>query len=187
VSQPYEISFLPTLKGFEGNERSMYLDSDTPGNVTCGVGFLLSNALMACGFPWYIPGLVTLATAQEITAEWNRVKAMQPARLPAFYASQAALQLRQEDIDAHLLGILDQTDENLQRDFPGFETFPDSVKMALADCDFNLGDAKLRGTYPHFDAAVDRQDWATAAAQCHRNGISAARNLWTQQILAAAA
>jgi len=176
MPQPYELTYLPICKGFEGCVPTCYLD--TVGNVTCGVGFELETAMVARGFPWYIPGLVTLATAQEIAAEWFRVKVMVPGRVPAFYAIPTALQLRQEDIDAHLLTLLDQTDEALQRDYPGFETFPDAVKMALADEDYNLGDAKLRNTYPKFDAAVDRQDWATAALQCHRNGVSTARNAW---------
>jgi GH24 family phage-related lysozyme (muramidase) len=175
----YELDFLPQLRINEGCFATMYLD--TKGNVTCGVGFLLQTAAVAQGFPWYIPGLVTPATAQEIAAEWNRVKAMLPGQLPHFYAIETALQLRQDSIDAHLLSILDQTDDNLQRDYPGFEDFPDAVKMALADMDFNLGDASLRNTYPHFDAAVDSQDWPTAAAQSHRNGIQQARNDWTQQ------
>jgi GH24 family phage-related lysozyme (muramidase) len=179
MSAQYELDFLPQLRINEGCFATMY--SDTKGNVTCGVGFLLQTAAVAQGFPWYIPGLVTPATAQEIAAEWNRIKTMQPGQLPHYYAIETALQLRQEDIDAHLLGILDQTDEDLQRDYPGFETFPDAVKMALSDLDFNLGDAKLRNTYPKFDAAVDRQDWATAASQCFRHGISQARNDWTRQ------
>ena len=180
MSQTYQIEVLPILKGFEGCVSTMYLD--TAGNVTCGVGFELETAVVAQGFPWYIDRACTvLATPQEVTAAWVRVKAMMPGRQPAFYTYDRCLQLLQADIDAHLLAILDQTDENLQRDYPGFESFPDTVKMALMDMDYNLGDAKLRNAYPHFDAAVYRQDWATAAAQCHRNGISDARNRWTQQ------
>jgi hypothetical protein len=159
---------------------SMYLD--TVGNVTCGVGFELETAMVAQGFPWYIDRACTvLATPQEVTAAWVRVKAMVSGRLPAFYAYDGCLQLQEADIDAHLLTILDQTDENLQRDYPGFEGFPDAVKMALCDMDYNLGDVKLRNTYPHFDAAVDRQDWATAANQCFRHEISQVRNDWTKQ------
>jgi GH24 family phage-related lysozyme (muramidase) len=180
VSAQYEIDFLPILKGFEGNIPSMYLD--TVGNVTCGVGFELETALVAQGFPWYVdPACTIRATPQEITAAWVRVKAMIPGRMPAFYTYDGCLQLQQQDIDTHLLGILDQTDEELQRDYPGFEGFPDAVKMALCDMDYNLGNAKLRNTYPKFDAAVDAQDWKTAALQCSREGIQPARNTWTRQ------
>jgi GH24 family phage-related lysozyme (muramidase) len=104
---------------------------------------------------------------------------MMPGKMPAFYTYDGCLQLQQTDIDAHLLSLLDGTDEILQDDYPGFEGFPDAVKMALLDMDYNLGDAKLRNTYPKFDAAVDAQDWATAAQECHRNGISEERNAWT--------
>jgi GH24 family phage-related lysozyme (muramidase) len=180
VSAQYEIEFLPILKGFEGCVPTMYLD--TVGNVTCGVGFELETALVAQGFPWYIdPACTVPATPQEIAAAWVRVKAMVPGKMPAFYTYDGCLQLEQQDIDAHLLGILDQTYEDLQRDYPGFEGFTDAWKMALADMDYNLGDAKLRNTYPKFDAAVDVGDGPGAAAQCKRNGISAARNLWCAQ------
>jgi GH24 family phage-related lysozyme (muramidase) len=176
----YELAYLPWCKKWEGCCAWFYLD--TRGNVTCGVGFELPTILTAQAFPWYLCAtpLVTIATAQEVATEWNRVKAMAPGRTPDFYNAHT-LVLKQTDIDAHLLTLLDQTDEALQRDYPGFEGFPDAVKMALADMDYNLGDAKLRNTYPHFDAAVDRQDWATAALQCRRNGIGDARNAWTQQ------
>jgi len=178
MSQPYEISYIPFCRQFEGNICHMYLDSDTPGNVTTGNGFLIPSATAACTFPFYLPGLHTPATAQEIEAEWKRVKAMQPGHVPAFYANLTALQLRQEDIDSHLLSLLDQSDDELQKDYSGFETFPDSVKMALLDMDYNLGDSKLRTTYPHFDAAIDRRDWETAATQCDRIDVQPSRNAW---------
>ena len=180
MSQLYEITLLPQLKQFEGCIPSMYLD--TVGNVTCGVGFLLETALIAQGFPWYIDRACTIpATPQEIAAAWVRVKAMAPGRIPSFYTYDGCLQLLQSDIDLHLLAILDQTDENLQRDYPGFEDFPLSIKMALADMDYNLGDGTLRNTYPRFDFAVDTKSWDVAAQECHRLGISKERNDWTQQ------
>ena len=183
MTDSFVIAYLPKLKEFEGNVPWMYLDGN--GNVTVGVGFLVPSVLYATSFPFYLPGLQMPATAQEITAAYNQVSGMQEGRLPSFYDYHGALQLQQTWIDSHLQAILDQTVANLQRDYTGFDGFPDSVKMALCDLDYNLGDAKLRNTYPHFDLAIDQQNWKTAAAQCHRNGVSADRNLWcAEQFLA---
>jgi GH24 family phage-related lysozyme (muramidase) len=176
MSAQYELDFLPQLRINEGCFATMY--SDTKGNVTCGVGFLLQSAQTACGYPWYIPGLVTPATAQEIAAEWNRVKAMQPGQLPHFYAIETALQLRQDSIDAHTMTLLDTLDDGLTAGIPNFEELPDEWKMALADMGWNLGLHGLLNGYPRMLAAIEAGDGATAATECHRNGISDARNQW---------
>lgn len=179
MSQPYQLAYLPYVKQFEGNEPSMYLDSCDPGNVTCGVGFELETAMVAQGFPWYIPGLYTLATAQEVVDEWNRVSAMQPGHLPPYYATLTALRLKQEDIDAHLLAELDRLAEGLAEGIPGFENLPDGWKMALTDIGWNLGLHGLLGGYPKMLAAVQAGNGPVAAAECHRSGINDQRNQWT--------
>jgi hypothetical protein len=121
---------------------------------------------------------VTLATAQEIASDWNRVKAMAPGLLPRFYAIETALQLRQDSIDAHTMTLLDTLDEGLTDGIPGFEALPDEWKMALLDMAYNLGLHGLLDGYPRMLAAVQAGDGATAGTECHRNGISAARNQW---------
>ena len=178
MSAQYELDFLPQLRINEGCFATMY--SDTKGNVTCGVGFLLQTAAVAQGFPWYIPGLVTPATAQEIAAEWNRVKAMLPGQLPHFYAIETALQLRQDSIDAHTMTLLDTLDDGLTAGIPNFEELPDAWKMALADMGWNLGLHGLLDGYPKMLAAIEAGNGATAAAECERVGIGADRNNWTK-------
>ena len=179
MSQPYEISYIPFCRQFEDNICHMYLDSDTPGNVTTGNGFLIPSATAACTFPFYLPGLHTPATAQEIAAEYWRVKAMPSARPASFYDAPSALQLKQEDIDAHLLAELDKLDEGMSAGIAGFEALPDAWKMALIDMAWNLGLSGLLEGYPKMLAAVQAGDGTTAAQECHRNRISAARNAWT--------
>jgi hypothetical protein len=44
---------------------------------------------------------------------------------------------------------------------------------------FNLGLKGLLDGYPRMLAAVQAGDGATAAAECHRNGIGDERNTWT--------
>ena len=177
MSAPYVAAFLPQLKIFEGCVPWMYLD--TRGNVTIWVGFEVPSSLAAQSLPLYLPGGMLACTEQEKAAAWGTVSAMQPGRLPASYDYSGCPVMLPSDGDAMLLARLDASDAELHADYPGFESFPDAVKMALLDMDFNLGDSKLRNTYPKFDAAVDTQDWATAALQCNRNGVQPARNAWT--------
>ena len=178
MSQQYEISYIPFCREFEGNIPYMYLDSDMPGNVTTGNGFLIPSATMACTFPFYLPGLHTPATAQEIAAEYWRVKAMPSARPASFYDAPNALQIRQEDIDAHLMAELDKLDEGLSAGIPNYQGLLDGWKMALLDMAWNLGLKGLLDGYPRMLAAVQAGNGPLAAAECHRNGISAARNAW---------
>ena len=177
MSQPYILAYLPWCKTFEGNVATMYLD--TVGNVTCGVGFLLETALVAQGYPWYIPGEVTLATAQEIAEEWDRVSAMQPGHLPPYYAALTALQLRQGDIDAHLLGEVEALDEQLAAKLPYYATLSGPWKMALLDMAWNRGLNGLLDGYPRLLADVEAGNGPGAASQCYRLGISQTRNDWT--------
>ena len=173
----YTDDYMPICKGFEGSIPFMYLD--TRGNVTIWVGFEVPSALAAQSLPMYLPGSTVAASDDEKAAAWETVSAMQPGRLPASYEYSGCPVMLPSDGDALLMAKLDAADAELQADYPGFESFPDAVKMALLDMLWNLGGPKLRNTYPRFDAAVDRQDWATAALQCHRNGISDERNAWT--------
>ena len=178
MSQPYLLAFIPILEGFEGKVCKMY--QDTRGNVTCGVGFELPNAMTACGFAWYLPGGVVEATVPEIRSEWQRVKAMEHGLLPEVYAIPTALVLRPEDIDAHLLIELDSLADGLAMGIEGFDALPDAWKMALTDMAFNLGLNGLLDGYPHLLADVEAGNGSGAAAQCHRIGISDARNNWAK-------
>ena len=83
------------------------------------------------------------------------------------------------DGDSLLLAKLDALDKGLAAGIPGFEALPDPLKMALLDMAFNLGLKGLLDGYPRMLAAVQAGDGATAAAECHRNGIGDERNTWT--------
>ena len=58
---------------------------------------------------------------------------------------------------------------------PKWNTYAEPAQEALFDMAFNLGLGGLK-KFPHMLRAVDAGDWATAAAQCHREGISEERN-----------
>jgi GH24 family phage-related lysozyme (muramidase) len=173
----YFAESLAQLKVFEACVPWMYLDS--VGKVTVGVGLMLPEAAAACALGFTVAGAP--ATAQQIAAEFDRVAALAPDKLPAFYRADTSPQLPQEIIDAKLSAVLQGFEATIRVGIPGYDALPDGVKMALLDMAYNLGPAGLLKGYPKMLSAVEAGDWAQAAAECARGGIGAARNAWTKQ------
>lgn len=176
----YVDDYLPICEEFEGRSATMYLD--TAGLVTVGCGLMVPDAQFACGLPFVDAGGEP-ASAQRIAADYSLVKGMEPGHAAAFYMFPSSVELTQASIDELLRKAVLQFDQDLREDFVGYDGFPDGVKMALLDMEYNLGDRKLKGTYLQFDAAVDACHWAIAAEQCGRNVDQAAfakRNAWTK-------
>jgi GH24 family phage-related lysozyme (muramidase) len=175
---------LAQIKIFEGCVPWMYLDSVS--NVTVGVGLMLPDAAAAGALAFLVTGAA--ASADQINDDFARVAALTPNKLPGFYKSDSSPQLPQDLIDAKLSGVLEGFEDTVRAGFPGYDALPDNVKMALLDMAYNLGPHKLLKTYPMMLQAVAAGNWAPAATQCARGGISATRNNWTrQQFLSAAA
>lgn len=175
---------LAHLEIFEGTVPWMYLD--TKGFVTVGVGEMLANAPKAETLAFVDPDGEP-STQDAILDEFNRVTALVPARVAAFYRSPTSPVLPHAAIDTLLMNHLNLFDGQLAARFPSYADFPDAAKLGLMDMIYNLGQVGLFQHFPHFTAAVDKQDWLGAAANCHRVGPSQARNDWTrQQFLAAA-
>ena len=176
---------LAHLEIFEGTVPWMYLD--TRGFVTVGVGELLANADKAETLSFVDPD-GEASTQDAILDEFNRVSALVPAKVAAFYRSPDSPVLPHATIDTLLMNHLNLFDGQLAGRFQNYASFPDLAKLGLLDMIYNLGQVGLFQHFPHFMAAVGKQDWLGAAANCHRVGPSQARNDWTrQQFLAAAA
>ena len=175
---------LAHLEIFEGTVPWMYLD--TKGFVTVGVGELLANAAKAETLAFLDPD-GEASTQGAILDEFNRVSALAPAKVAAFYRSPTSPVLPHSAIDTLLMNHLNFFDGQLAGRFQNYAGFPDPAKLGLLDMIYNLGQVGLFQHFPHFMAAVDKQDWLGAAANCHRVGPSQARNDWTQQQFLAAA
>ena len=169
---------LAKLEWFEGSIPWMYLD--TRGKVTVGVGLMLPDAAAAQKLPFFIG--THAATADEISAEFARVDAMPMGRPALFYRHQNGPELEKAEIDSLLRTVLLGFEGELRAALPGYDGFPDSVKLALLDMAYNLGPAGLLHGYPNFIRAVEAGNWSQAAAHCFRHGPGAARNQWTQQM-----
>jgi GH24 family phage-related lysozyme (muramidase) len=169
---------LAKLEWFEGSIPWMYLD--TRGKVTVGVGLMLPDAGAAQKLPFVIGAQA--ASAEEIAVEFARVDAMPMGRPALFYRRENGLELAKAEIDSLLLSVLLGFESQLRAALPGYESFPDSVKLALLDMAYNLGPAGLLHGYPNLIRAVEAGNWSQAAAHCFRHGPGAARNQWTQQM-----
>jgi GH24 family phage-related lysozyme (muramidase) len=173
----YFAESLAQLKLFEACIPWMYLDS--VGKVTVGVGLMLPNAAAASALAFTLAGAP--ATPAQIAADFARVAALAPDKLPAFYRAATSPELPQSIIDAKLSAVLTTFETDLRAAVPAYDALPDAVKIALLDMAYNLGPTGLLKGYPHMLAAIAVGNWAQAAAQCARNGIGDARNAWTKQ------
>jgi len=173
------------LEIFEGTVPWMYLD--TRGLVTVGVGEMLANSARAQSLG-FVDSSGQPATQNAILAEFNRVSALAPAKVPGFYRTPSSPVLLHPSIDTLLMRHLTFFDGQLSARFAAYASFPDPAKLGLLDMIYNLGVTGLFHGFPHFMGCADRQDWLSASGQCHRSGPSQTRNDWTkQQFLAAAA
>jgi hypothetical protein len=160
---------------FEGSVSWMYLDSR--GNVTCAVGQLLATAADACSLPFHLDGMP--ASYADIIDDWKRVKAMAPGHSPSYYHSDSSPILSGPDIANLLRSRVVGFDSQLAKRFAGWDDFPEEVKLALLDMEFNLGDGG-EAKYTHMNASVVAEDWAAASTQCYRHGPDAERNIWCE-------
>lgn len=175
---------LAQLKEFEGCVSWMY--RDTTGNVTVGAGTMLPTPQAAVALPFEVAGAAV--SAERIAAEFARVRALPAGRLPAFYRQSESPQLPVSSVEERLRSVLLDFEEKLRQHLPRYDALPDRAKLALLDMSYNLGVTGLLRGYPRLLAAVAAGNWAEAAAQCFRHGISGERNSWTRvEFLAAAA
>jgi len=173
------------LRIFEGVIPWMYLD--TRGLVTVGVGQMLAAVSAAQALP-FIDANGNPVASDVILAEYNRVAGLPMGQTPGTYRTDASPTLAAASIDSLLMGRVQDFDQQLSAKFANYAAFPDPAKLGLLDMIYNLGPAKLFGTYPSFMGCVNNDNWTGAAGQCNRFGPSQARNDWTrQQFLAAAA
>ncbi len=174
---------LQQLKKFEGSVPWMYLD--TTGKVTVGVGAMLPDAHAAGALPFLIGEQA--ATLDQIATDFRRVVGLGKGHLAPFYRRGGGPRLSEETIEARLADVLQGFEGYLRNHIHGYQTLPDSAKIALLDMVYNLGPGRLFSEYPSLIAAVEKGDWAAAARQSLRKGPGPARNAWTrQQFLAAA-
>jgi GH24 family phage-related lysozyme (muramidase) len=152
----------------EGLTTWMYLDTAAPPVVTCGCGHAMFSLSDCLALPWDQP-------VAAVTWDFGAVQAAAPGRLAVSYASLTksritedfARQLAQQDLDGQVA--------ILRKGFPRYDGLPAAARAAISDMAFNLGGSFL-SKWPKLRAALLAADWTAAAENCHRKGISDARN-----------
>ncbi|MGD0778994.1 MAG: glycoside hydrolase family protein [Candidatus Solibacter sp.] len=170
------------LENFEG--RVPYMYRCTGGKVTIGIGHAIETPADALTLTWSIDGQP--ATGDEIQADYASVAAAQKGLVANAYAPLTQSRMADADIDALVASDVTSFEASLAAKLPNWNTYPAPAQAALFDMAFNLGPDGLM-KFHQLLAAADAGDWATAAAQCHRLGISDVRNQQTAALFLQAA
>lgn len=168
------------LERYEGKVAHMYLDSR--GFVTVGVGSLLSKVGDAQKLP-FLKESGEYASQEEIGSEFNAVESQEGNRVASYYQQFTALHLSNDAINDITNEHIETFYKELKVIYEGFDDFPSKAKLALFDLIFNLGMTKLRKKWPKLNACVAASDWAAAAENCRRRGISDDRNDYVKELL----
>jgi GH24 family phage-related lysozyme (muramidase) len=172
------------LARFEGSKSFMYQDSR--GFITTGVGHLLKTAADAEKLPWINSATGKPATKAEIDAAFSKVEDMPAGRKADAYQVKGGLVLPEGKAEQLARTRLDNEFlPGLRKLYPQFDSFPPSAQRALIDMAYNCGLGGL-AKFHHLADAVGKQDWAAAAAACHRKSCREERNEWTHDMFTAA-
>lgn len=164
------------LHKHEGFKNNMYKDAE--GNITVGIGHLLSSPEMAAALPFTrthtthghgdtMEDEVTISK-NDIASAFNSYKT-DSKNSPNMHISNDAV------INQCIKDVL-ETEAGLRGLYSGYDGFSNSRKTALVDMGFNMGVPTLNKNFPTFNAAVNRGDWASAATESHRTGLDDSRN-----------
>lgn len=154
---------------YEGSVDFFY--QDVLGLVSIGVGILADPIRLAMNLPMVHPD-GTPATANDIAAEWSKVKALgsgtyQQGNPAAKHGHNYArpftrLRMTEQGLRDSLLGKLHQNDLQLRKRFPAFEEWPADAQLALHSWAWGVGAA---APYPKMTAALLQKDFREASAQ----------------------
>jgi GH24 family phage-related lysozyme (muramidase) len=183
----------------EGWVRHLYLDSR--GLPTIGVGHRVINESAYLALPVLKPHGSDEASPDKKKDEWARVlgflaqPGFDPSRHTArFYLDPKSLLLSErlkrtseveniflQDLTTHWTDV-----PKWVNDSAVYASLPSPVRIALLDMVYTLGLNKM-ANYVNLRAAVLVRDWARAAAECDRGGISNDRNAFTRWLFLTAA
>jgi GH24 family phage-related lysozyme (muramidase) len=152
---------------YEGAVDFMY--QDALGLVSIGVGILADPIKLAMGLPMVTPD-GTPATANEIAAEWAKVKSLgsgtyQQGNPAAKHGHNYArpftrLKLTEQGLRDTLLGKMHQNDLYLRNRFPAFDTWSADAQLAIHSLAWGCGPAFR---FPKLEAALRARDFRVAS------------------------
>jgi len=184
--------YRPLAEENEGNIPWMYLD--TRGNVTVGIGHLLAVPVDAEALRFIEQDTGRPAAREGIRAAHAAVQGASQLAASGAGAFEAVSTVRLTEAGVEAVferdfsRIIRRTRALFQSVGGGFDSYPDPAQIAVVDMAFNLGPDGLFRKYRKFrNNGLARRDFAVAADECFRHGISAARNTVTRSLLLEAA
>lgn len=170
-------AFIPLTDKFEGKCPYPYTDrvslvTTCRGNLIDG-GSRRTYATDPLGMTGPGPALAlpwqnqdgSASSVQEISDDWWRVKNAWPKVQSVACERLTTIRLSEAAMDALTYKVLDQMWAAALKYFPSAEDWPACAQLGVLSMCWAMGGAFEQG-YPHFDAAANAKDWATAAAQC---------------------
>lgn len=159
--------------GFEGFVEHFYLD--TKGKVTVAYGRMIPAPDAAVALPMKLAG--NDATDKAKRDEWALIKSKPTGHPASYYKQFTKLTIPIDQAQALLRTDLEGSAADLKVRFSKVDEYPEDAQDALLDMMFNLGLSKFtKAKWPKLFAAVEKQDWKTAAAESHRPDVQDVRN-----------
>jgi GH24 family phage-related lysozyme (muramidase) len=173
------------LEQQEGRINHMY--RDTRGFITVGVGHLLPHPQAATRQAFIHRDSQQPASDAEIRAEFRHLLTLNYGQhhSAAGFRHHTRLELPDEQIDRLTRQHINHFSQELA-DLYGADALaamPEPVQLALYDMIFNLGLPKLKHGFPRFNHHIRNRNWAAAADESHRRGISESRNRHVHDLL----
>lgn len=178
-------TLMQQLEQQEGRIPHMY--RDTRGYITIGVGHLIQNEAAACELELIYADSHLPATDETIRQEYRSLRT-QPyglRHIAADFLPYTRLILTDTAIDRLTRQHIERFGDELSILYgaQALAEMPEQVQLALFDMIFNLGMSKLQHGFPRFNHHIRNGDWASAAVESHRRGISEARNRHVHDLL----
>ena len=130
---------LPVFQGkFEGSALP-YMYTDVKGNVTTGTGILIDPIGMALALPWKNPD-GSLASASDVTAAWNTVKAAYPAVQSVRSEPLTTIRLTPDDLNTILYRKAAAFHSGLSKSYPSYQKAPADAQLAMLGLAWPWGD-----------------------------------------------
>ncbi len=173
------------LEQQEGRINHMY--RDTRGFITIGVGHLMPYPHTAARLGFVHKESGRPARDADIRAEFRQLLTRPYGQhLNAHsFKPHTRLILPDTEIDALTRRHINTFTGELGDLYGQAEltAMPERVQLALYDMIFNLGLPKLKRGFPRFNQHIRSGNWAAAAKESHRKGISEARNRHVYKLL----
>lgn len=179
-----ENGFFQLVAPQEGVLSKGYLDE--AGAFTTAIGYLADSAAETLALPWLSDATGTLAGRDEVLASFAAVKArtdMVEGGGVAFTKLPGnTVHLSDASIHALTMQRLNAFENSIRAALPDYDTWPAPAQLGTLAMVWGLGPRRLLTEFPRWRAAVEAQDFFTAANESHISNGRAERNALNKQL-----